>query len=132
MASDKVVRLEAELVEAAADTGRRERRSARQQLEHWARIGQAFCAHESATRRHIEAAVRGDLPISELSEEERLVANTELDVAIRERAAAAEFGQERLDAGLSAVAVDESGNLVRFYPDGRHEPLEDAAPALLG
>lgn len=131
MASDKVVRFEAELVEAAADTGRREHRSARQQLEHWARIGREFCAHESAARRRIEAAVRGELPLSELSEEERLVANTELDVAIRERASAAEFGQERLDAGMSAVAIDEQGVLVRFYPDGGREPVEDTTPALL-
>jgi hypothetical protein len=36
---DKVTRFSSELVDAAAAEGEREHRSARQQLEHWVRVG---------------------------------------------------------------------------------------------
>ena len=39
------------------------------------------------------AAVGGEMAVSALTTEERLVANVELDVAIRERAATASFGR---------------------------------------
>ena len=39
MADDHVTRFDADLFEAAAEEGRREHRSARQQLEHWTRLG---------------------------------------------------------------------------------------------
>ena len=39
------------------------------------------------------AAARGEMAVSALTTEERLVANVELDVAIRERAATASFGR---------------------------------------
>jgi hypothetical protein len=77
------------LFDAALDEGRRENRSGRQQLEHWTRIGRMFSAYETTTRRRIESALTGRLPLSALSSDERLVANIELDVAIRERAAGA-------------------------------------------
>src|SRR3981189_1064253 len=98
MANDRMTRFDVELFEAAADEGRREHRSARQQLEHWTRLGRELSAHETAARRRIAAAVRGEMPISELATEERFVANVELDVAIRERAATTSFGRTLLKA----------------------------------
>jgi hypothetical protein len=121
--ADRMTRFDAELFEAAVDEGRREHRSARQQLEHWTRLGRELSAHETAARRRIAAAVRGEFPLSALTTEERFVANTELDVAIRERAATTSFGRALLKAGLTAVAVDENGVLAEFHPDGVSRPL---------
>ena len=111
MADDRMTRLEAGLFEAAIDEGRRENRSARQQLEHWARLGRELSAHETGARRRIAAAVRGEIPLSALTTEERLVANVELDVAIRERAAITSFGRALLKEGVTAVALDDDGVL---------------------
>jgi hypothetical protein len=125
MPDDRMTRFEADLFEAAADEGRREHRSARQQLEHWARLGREVSAHETTARRRIEAAVRGETPLFTLTAEERFVANVELDVAIREQASAAPFGRALLSSGMTAVALDEHGVLTEFNPDGTSHPLSD-------
>jgi hypothetical protein len=119
-----MTRFDVELFEAAAAEGRREHRSARQQLEHWTRLGREFSAHETGARRRIAAAVRGEMPLSDLATEERFVANVELDVAIRERAATTSFGQSLLKAGMTAVALDDNGVLTQFDPDGASRPLD--------
>jgi hypothetical protein len=124
MADDRMTRFDPELFEAAADEGRREHRSARQQLEHWTRLGREISAHETAGRRRIAAAVRGEMPLSALAAEERFVANVELDVAIRERAGTTSFGRTLLKAGMTAVALDENGVLTEFHPDGASRPLD--------
>jgi hypothetical protein len=124
MADDRMTRFDVELFEAAVDEARREHRSARQQLEHWARVGREFSAHETSARRRIAAAVRGELPLSELPTDERLVANVELDVAIRERAASTSFGRTLLKKGMTAVALDENGVLTEFHPDGTSNAVD--------
>ena len=122
--ADRMTRFDADLFDAALDEGRRENRSGRQQLEHWTRIGRMFSAYETTTRRRIGAAVRGQFPLSALTSDERLVANLELDVAIRERAAGTSFGHSLLNAGLTAVALDDEGVLVEFRPDGSRRPVD--------
>jgi hypothetical protein len=126
MADDRMTRFDPDLFEAAAAEGRREHRSARQQLEHWTRMGRELSAHETAARRRMAAAVRGEMPLSELATEERFVANVELDVAIRERAASTAFGRPLLKAGMTTVALDENGVLTQFLPDGTSCPLESS------
>jgi hypothetical protein len=64
------------------------------------------------------------VPRSALATEERLVANVELDVAIRQRAATASFGRALLKEGVTAVALDDNGVLVEFDPDGALRPLD--------
>lgn len=107
MADDRVTRIDADLLDAAATQGRREQRSARQQLEHWARVGRELCAHNLSALA---------------AEDRRLAANTRANVAIRERAAAASFGRALLEAGQPVVALDDQGDLVEFQPDGRTKP----------
>ena len=124
MSDDRMTRFEADLFEAAVAEGRRENRSARQQLEHWTRLGRELSAHETGARRRIAAAVRGELPVSALTTEERLVANVELDVAIRERAATASFGRALLREGVTVVALDDNGVLVEFHPNGAPRPID--------
>jgi hypothetical protein len=123
MAVDRMTRFDEELFESAAEEGRREHRSARQQLEHWTRLGREISGHETAARHRIAAAVRGEMPLSELATDERFVANVELDVAIRERAAGTSFGRALLTAGTTAVAIEDNGVLTQFGPDGGSRPL---------
>jgi hypothetical protein len=130
VADDRMTRIDSELFEAAVDEGRREHRSARQQLEHWTRLGREISAHETAGRRRIAAAVRGEMPLSDLATEERFVANVELDVAIRERAATTSFGRALLKAGMTAVALDDNGVLTQFHPGGASRPFHASPHAV--
>jgi ParD-like antitoxin of type II bacterial toxin-antitoxin system len=118
MAADKVTRFAADLVDAAAVEGARHSRSTKQQLDHWARVGRTVSAHHSTARRRVEAALAGSLPLSELSPEERLVANAELDAAIAERLGTVDYGDVLVAEGVVTVALDDEGRLVRHGPDG--------------
>ena len=72
--------------------------------------------------------VRGEKTFSSLDPQERLVANVELDVAIRDRASSLSFGRPLLKSGAKVVALDDNGVLTEFLPDGGSRPL-DAADA---
>jgi hypothetical protein len=121
MAVDRPTRFAADLLDSAAVEGRRESRSAKQQLDYWARLGRAVSMHESASRRRIEAVLAGKLELSDLSGTERLVVNAELDAAIQGRGAAIAFGWELSAEGITTVALDARGNLVEHRPDGSEE-----------
>ena len=84
-AATRPTRVAADLLEAAVVVAKFESRSATQQLDHWARIGQNVSMHETVARRLVEAALAGDLAPAELSSDEQAVVNAELDVAIAER-----------------------------------------------
>lgn len=118
MPADRPTRFAVDLLESAAEEGRRESRSAKQQLDHWARVGRAVSLHESAARRRVEAALAGTLELDELDGHERLVANAELDVAIQTRADATSFGEHLAAEGVTTVALAEDGTLVEFRTDG--------------
>ena len=57
-AEDPVWQVEAAY--AAAAEGARQSRSAKQQLDHWARVGRAVSSQHTAARRRVEAALAGD------------------------------------------------------------------------
>ncbi|MDQ1308702.1 MAG: hypothetical protein QG671_4537, partial [Actinomycetota bacterium] len=78
--------------------------------------------------RRIEAAVAGLLALSELSEEELLVANAEIDATIQERVRAISFGKQLAAEGVVTVALDDQGNLLRHHPDGT-ATVVDTSPA---
>ena len=118
MAADRVTRFAADLVDAAAVEGARHSRSTKQQLDHWARVGRTVSAHHSAARRRVEAALSGALPLTELSTEERLVANAEADAAVAERLRTVDFGSVLAGEGVVTVALDDDGRLQRYEPDG--------------
>jgi hypothetical protein len=115
---DKVTRFSADLVDAAAAEGARQSRSARQQLDHWARVGRAVSSVASAQRARVEAALAGDLPVSELTKQEAVVVNAEISAAIEENLAATDFGAELAAEGITTVALDDNGDLVEHRPDG--------------
>ena len=59
MALDKPTRFATDLFESAAVEGARQRRSAEQQLDHWARLGRAVSMHQTAARLRVEAVLAG-------------------------------------------------------------------------
>jgi len=61
-----VTRFAADLLDSAAAEGARQSRSAKQQLDHWARVGCAVSSRHSAARRKVEAALVGELALAEL------------------------------------------------------------------
>lgn len=115
---DRVTRFAGDLVEAAAIEGARESRSAKQQLDHWARVGRAVSSFETAARLRVQAALSGQLPMRQLNAEESLVFNAEINVAIEENLAAGHYGRRLAAAGVTTVALDDEGRLVEHRPDG--------------
>jgi len=129
MSGDKPTRVAVDLLDSAAVEGRRESRSAKQQLDHWARVGRSVSMHQTAARRRVEAAMTGGLPLARLSGAERLVVNAELDASIQSRAGSLSFGDALAAEGMTTVALDEDGALVEYRPDGSATVLAPPEPA---
>ncbi len=129
MAGDKPTRVATDLFESAAAEGRRESRSAKQQLDHWARVGRSVSMRHTAARRRVEAALAGDLPLAELGGGESVVLNAELDASIQARAEALSFGDVLASEGVTTVALDDEGALVEYRPDGTRTVLVPPDPA---
>jgi len=123
MPADRPTRFATDLLESAAAEGKRESRSAKQQLDHWARVGRSVSMHQTAARRRVEAALAGELPLADLTDSERLVANAELDASIQARAESMSFGDRLVAEGVATVALDDDGSLIEFRPDGSRRVL---------
>jgi len=116
--ADRVTRVAADLVDSAAAEGARQSRSAKQQLDHWARVGRAVSSHQTASRCRVEAALAGNLDTNHLSEDEGLVFNAEISAAIEESLAAAHYGDALAARGITTVALNDDGEIVEYRPDG--------------
>src|SRR5579862_4460226 len=112
--ADRPTRFAIDLLESAAVEGRRESRSTKQQLDHWARVGRSVSMHQTAARRRVEAALAGELAFADLTEAERLVANAELDASIQAEAEHTSFGDRLAGEGVTTVALDEDGALIEY------------------
>lgn len=117
-AVDRVTRFAADLVDSAAAEGARQSRSAKQQLDHWARVGRAVSSQHTASRRRVEAALAGQRATSELSVEEGVVFNAEISAAIEESLAQTNYGAVLAGQGITTVALNDDGDLVEHRPDG--------------
>lgn len=122
--ADRVTRVAADLMDSAAAEGARQSRSAKQQLDHWARVGRAVSSQHSAARRRVEAALAGETPLRDLTAEEGIVFNAEIAVAIEEGLVAASYGDTLAARGITTVALDENGDIVQYRPDGTTTVLE--------
>jgi hypothetical protein len=120
---DRPTRVAADLLDAAAVEGARQSRSAKQQLDHWARVGRAVSMPHTAARRRVEAGLAGELPERDLTAEERAVLDAELDASISEAVHTISFGEVLAARGITTVALDENGTLTRYHPDGSTSPL---------
>ena len=102
---DKVTRFSSELVDAAATEGQREHRSARQQLEHWARVGREVSNQRQVARQRVEAALAGRIPLSVLSAEEGAVFNAEIAATLEESIATGSHVAERAVQGRATISA---------------------------
>jgi ParD-like antitoxin of type II ParDE toxin-antitoxin system len=118
MTVDKPTRVATDLLESAAIEGARQSRSAKQQLDHWTRVGRSVSMRDVVVQRRIEAALAGTLALSELAPHERGVVNAELDAAIEGHARTASYADLLAADGITTVALDVDGNLVERRPDG--------------
>lgn len=116
--TDRVTRIATDLYESATAEGARQSRSTKQQLDHWARVGRAVSSQHTASRRRVEAALAGRLPMGDLTVEEGVVFNAEISAAIDEKLARSHYGDELAARGITTVALDESGDIVEYQPDG--------------
>ena len=118
MSTDRPTRVAVDLLDSAAEEGARQSRSAKQQLDHWARVGRAVSMHDTIARRRIEAALAGDTPLGALPAHERAIVNAELDAEIQAHAQTTSYGARLAAEGVTTVALDDDGNLVEHRPDG--------------
>jgi hypothetical protein len=123
--ADRVTRFAADLMDSAAAEGAKQSRSAKQQLDHWARVGRAVSSQQSAARHRIESALSGATPLSDLSLEEGVVFNAEIAAAIEESVPRTDYGQILAARGVTTVALNEEGELVQYRPDGTSTVLHD-------
>jgi hypothetical protein len=117
-AVDRVTRVAADLMESATTEGARQSRSAKQQLDHWARVGRAVSSQQSAARRRVESALAGDLDTNDLSVEEGVVFNAEISAAIEESLGRTNYGNVLAARGITMVALNDDGQIVEYWPDG--------------
>ncbi len=115
--ADRVTRVAADLMDSAAVEGARQSRSAKQQLEHWARVGRALSSQQTVARRRVEAALTGELELRELSAAEGAVFNAEIAVAVEEKLAGSNYGATLAERGLPSASFDENGQIVEHRPD---------------
>jgi hypothetical protein len=115
-------------MDSAAAEGARQSRSAKQQLDPWARVGRAVSTQQTAARRRVEAALAGDLELGELSAEEGRVFNAEIAASIQEKLAESNYGKVLAERGITTVALDENGDIVEHRPDGSSVVLTAKRP----
>jgi len=125
--ADRVTRIAADLMDSAAAEGARQSRSAKQQLDHWARVGRAVTSQHSVARRKVEAALAGDVSVRELTAEEGVVFNAEISAAIQEGLAGTDYGAVLAARGITTVALDDDGEIVQYQPDGSAVRLDCGA-----
>ncbi|BBY30273.1 TA system antitoxin ParD family protein [Mycolicibacterium sediminis] len=125
--TDRVTRVAADLVESATVEGARQSRSAKQQLDHWARVGRAVSSHQTASRRRVEAALAGTLKLTALDDDEGIVFGAEITAAIEERLATTNYGDVLAARGITMVALDDDGRIVEYWPDGSSSVVDTGA-----
>ncbi|NMO02957.1 hypothetical protein HH308_17230 [Gordonia sp. TBRC 11910] len=118
MGADRLTRLDADLIESAAAEGRRQHRSARQQLEHWTRIGREVSSQRTIARSRVEAALAGRLPLTYLTDEEGVVYNAEVASAIAHDLTRTDYSTLLAAEGITTVSLNDDGRLVELKPDG--------------
>lgn len=116
--TDRPTRVPSDLLDSAVVEGAKENRSAKQQLEYWARVGRSVCARQTASRRRVEAALAGILPPEHLSDEEGIVFDSETQSRLEARLRMTDLGAVLAARGVTTVALNEQGELVEHRPDG--------------
>ncbi|HEY2436147.1 MAG TPA: hypothetical protein VGH93_03140 [Solirubrobacteraceae bacterium] len=121
--ADRPTRVPSDLLDSAVVEGAKENRSAKQQLEYWARVGRSVCARQTASRYRVEAALAGTLPVEDLSDEEGTVFDSEVESRLEARLRATDLGAVLAARGVTTVALNEHGELTEYRPDGTSAPV---------
>ncbi|HEX2015517.1 MAG TPA: hypothetical protein VGN69_02400 [Solirubrobacteraceae bacterium] len=116
-------RIPSDLFDSAIVEGAKGNRSAKQQLEHWARVGKAVCAQQTSARRRVEAVLAGNLPVEQLSEAEAVVFDAETQARVEARLQGTDLGTVLAARGVTTVALNEQGKLTEYRLDGTSAPL---------
>jgi hypothetical protein len=120
--ADRPTRVPSDLFDSARVEGAKENRSAKQQLEHWARVGRSVCARETASRRRVEDVLAGRAPVEHLSDEEGIVFDSEVQSRLEESLRTMDLGAVLAAEGMTTVALNEQGELTEYRPDGTSAP----------
>lgn len=120
--ADRPTRVPSDLFDSAIVEGAKENRSAKQQLKHWARVGRSVCARQTASRRRVQAALAGTLPVEHLSEEEGIVFDSEVQARLDNHLRTTNLGAVLAARGITTVALNEQGELTEYRPDGTSAP----------
>ncbi len=116
--STRTTRLPTDLIDAAEAEGAQQQRSASKQLEHWARLGMQFDHQTTAMKRRIQRAGAGATPLADLTDDERLIANAQIDASISAAANSTSFADRLAARGVTTVVMDADGRMIRREPDG--------------
>jgi hypothetical protein len=122
-AADRPMRVRSDLFDSAVVEGAKESRSAKQQLEHWVRVGMSVCARQTASRHRVEAALAGALPVEHLSDEEGIVVDSEVQARLEARLQTTNLGAVLAARGVTTVALNEQDELTEYRPDGTSAPV---------
>ncbi|WP_166389890.1 TA system antitoxin ParD family protein [Nocardioides ochotonae] len=94
--AERVTRFDEALFETAAAEGSRQSRSARQQLEHWARLGAALSAQVEAPLNRVRLALEGTIAQRDLTLDEARQFDAAIAVRIDDAVAHADFASAPL------------------------------------
>lgn len=94
--AERVTRFDEALFETAAAEGSRQSRSARQQLEHWARLGAALSAQVESPLNRVRLALEGTIAQRDLGLDEARQFDAAIAVRIDDAVAGADFASAPL------------------------------------
>lgn len=115
MGATDVIRVDAEIVQAAKDVGEIQGRSAASQVSHWARLGRAIENADVSTSA-IHDVLAHQAEFDSLSDTDQRVVSAMWDHRIQERIANTNLKAEFHAAGTPYAELDDEGNAVIVRP----------------
>lgn len=116
--SDKMTRVSGDLYEDAERTGNEEMRSTRQQIEYWARVGQAITAQGSSHSKRVRDALAGTLASEKLTYEESAAFDAQVEARLHARLASTDLSlpENQSVQPISKLSRTPSGDLLLTIP----------------
>jgi len=109
-------RVEQALFDAAKAAGAVHSRSAAQQLDHWARIGQAVEASPQVKHDQIERVLRGQVSYDDLGDGAQAIVRARWDAQLARDLAEADFTEQLDAAGVPWAEAAPDGTIVTHEP----------------
>ena len=114
--SSTPIRVDAELLEAAKVVGRRQSRSAAQQIAHWARLGREVEASGRISARTIDAVLAGRQLYDALDAEEQAAVRAEWTDQLDSVAGGIDLAAQFVTSGRRTwIDVDPDGTIVERH-----------------